>query len=231
MSYYPALLDLRGRLAVLVGGGQVAARKAASLLECGARLRIVAPELHEELKALLKKGEIEHHAHDFTSPDLDGAVLVISATDDETVNRRVAEEAEKRGIFVNVVDVPELCSFIVPAVVRRDSLLLAVSTSGASPAVARKVRQGLERDFGPEWGPYLKVMAAVRKWVLKKGRPSDENKHVFMQLADSPLFDKVALGDLAGAEAVLRQALGVEISLADLGLMPEELIIKQGAKN
>lgn len=229
--YYPALLDLHSRLTVLVGGGQVAARKAVSLMQCGARLRLVAPEVCGEMKTLLEGGEIEHLAREFQPGDLEGAVLAVSATDDEAVNRRVADEAKRRAIFVNVVDVPQLCSFIVPAVVRRGPLLLAVSTSGASPAAARKLRQDLERDFGPEWGPYLVIMAAARKWVLQKGRPSAENKRVFTDLAQSDLLSKVAEGDLAGVEAALRQALGADIGLADLGLTPHELIIKKGAEN
>ena len=229
--YYPALLDLRDRLVVLVGGGRVAARKAASLLDCGARLRLVAPEICAEIKALLPEGGIEHRAREFEPGDLQGAVLAVSATDHESVNRQVAEEAEKRGMFVNVVDVPWLCSFIVPAVVRRDALVLAVSTSGASPAAARKVRQGLEREFGPEWGPYLRIMAAARRWVIDRGRPSGENKLVFTRLADSPLLQKVAAGDLAGADVILRQALGADVSLADLGLKPSELTIDKGEES
>ena len=231
LSYYPALLDLRGRLVVLVGGGRVAARKAASLLACGARLRLVSPDICEEIKALLQEGELEHRARDFDPCDLEGAVLAVSATNDEAVNRLVADEACKRGIFVNVVDVPELCSFIVPAVVRRGPLVLAVSTSGASPAAARGVRQSLERNFGPEWGPYLSIMAAVRKRVLEMGRPSDENKRLFFRLAESPLLDKVAEKDLAGAEFIISRALGMDVSLADLGLTPEELIIEKEAEN
>ena len=226
MPYYPAFLDLSGRLAVVVGGGQVAARKSASLLRAGARLRLVAPETHAETRALMARGNIEHRARGFIPQDLEGAALVISATDDEDLNRQVAAEAEKRGILVNVVDVPELCSFIVPAVVRRGGLLLAISTSGASPAAARKVRQELEKFFGPAWAPYLNLMAAVRKRVLAQGRPALENRELFVRLTDSSLLEKVAAADAAGVEAILREVLGPGYGLADLGLSPDDLIGK-----
>ncbi|MBI5523218.1 MAG: bifunctional precorrin-2 dehydrogenase/sirohydrochlorin ferrochelatase [Desulfarculus sp.] len=222
MQYYPAFLDLRGRLAVVVGGGQVAGRKVASLLEAGAWVRLVAPELNPATAALLPHAQVEHLARAFAPADLEGAWLVISATNLEELNRAVAAEAENRRVFVNVVDVPELCSFIVPASLRRGDLCLAVSTGGAGPAVARRLREGLEGQYGPEWGDYLRLMRAARQWVKAQGRPAEANRPLFFALADSDLLRRLAAGDLAGVDEVLRGILGPECGLAALGWRQEQ---------
>jgi siroheme synthase-like protein len=122
LNYYPAYLDLRGRLALLVGGGRVAARKLASLVEAGARVRLVAPALDPDTAAQLPHPMVEERRRDFAPADLEGAWLAVCATDDEAVNRAVASAAEEQRVFVNVVDVPPLCSFIVPASLRRGEL-------------------------------------------------------------------------------------------------------------
>jgi precorrin-2 dehydrogenase/sirohydrochlorin ferrochelatase len=218
LSYYPALLDLAGKLAVVVGGGRVAGRKVASLLEAGARVRLVAPELAEETARRAGEEKVSHLARGFQPEDLDGAWLVISATDDEQLNRAVAAEAEARGVFVNVVDVPELCSFIVPAVVRRGELTLAVSTGGASPAAARRLRQRLQDQFGPEWGPYLRLMRRLRRAVIARGRPAEENRTLFYALADAGLPGLIAAGDWEGVDRRVRRVLGA--GLAELGVSP-----------
>lgn len=217
MHYYPAFLDLRGRLAVVVGGGQVAGRKVASLMEAGALVRLVAPELNPATAALLPHAQVEHLARPFAPADLEGAWLVVCATNIERLNRAVAAEAESRRVFVNVVDVPELCSFIVPASLRRGDLCLAVSTGGAGPAVARRLREGLEGRYGPEWGDYLGLMRAARQWVKAQGRSAEENRPLFFALADSNLLELLAAGDLAGVDQVLARVLGPGCNLAALG--------------
>lgn len=216
LHYYPAFLDLRGRLAVVVGGGQVAGRKVASLLEAGAKVRLVAPELNPATAALLPHPWVEHLARPFEPADLEGAWLVVSATNIEELNRAVAAEAEARRVFVNVVDVPELCSFIVPASLRRGDLCLAVSTGGAGPAVARRLREGLEAQYGPHWGPYLALMRALRQWVKAQGQSAEANRPLFFALADSNLLELVATGDQAGIQALLEGVLGPACRLEGL---------------
>lgn len=217
LQYYPAFLDLRGRLAVVVGGGQVAGRKVASLIEAGASVRLVAPELNPATAGLLPHPRVEHLARPFAPDDLEGAWLVISATNIEELNRAVAAEAEARRVFVNVVDVPELCSFIVPASLRRGDLCLAVSTGGAGPAVARRLRERLEGQYGPEWGDYLRLMRAARQWVKAQGRPAEANRPLFFALADSDLLPRLAAGDLAGVDEILTRVLGPGCNLGALG--------------
>ncbi|MGC8833742.1 MAG: precorrin-2 dehydrogenase/sirohydrochlorin ferrochelatase family protein, partial [Armatimonadota bacterium] len=129
-SYYPVFLDLRGKRVLVVGGGQVALRKVKSLLECGAEVLVVAPEAVPDLQQMARDGRIRLVSREYTEVDLEGASLVISATDSRDVNQRVSADAQARGVFVNVVDDPELCSFIVPSVMRRGELVVAVSTGG-----------------------------------------------------------------------------------------------------
>jgi siroheme synthase-like protein len=210
-------LDLRDRLAVVVGGGQVAGRKVASLVEAGASVRLVAPELNPATAALLPHAQVEHLARPFAPADMEGAWLVICATNIEQLNRAVAAEAEQRRLFVNVVDVPELCSFIVPASLRRGDLCLAVSTGGAGPAVARRLREGLEGQFGPEWADYLALMRVARQWVKDQGRPAELNRPLFFALADSDLLARLKAHDLAGVDEILARVLGPACSLAALG--------------
>lgn len=218
MPFYPALLDLKDRLVLLVGGGRVAARKLASLLEAGARVRLVSPRLCPEARELAGAPEVELRERGFLAGDLEGAWLAISATDDEALNRSVARAAEAARVFVNVVDVPPLCSFIVPAVVRRGELTLAVSTGGASPAAARRLRQSLQEQFGPEWEVYLAILRAARQKLTALGRPAAENRPLFYELVDSELMARVAAGDAAGVEEVLARVLGPGFGLRELGL-------------
>lgn len=226
MTYYPALLDLKGKLVAVIGGGRVAARKVASLLEVEAKVRLVAPRLAAETEKQAGAAGVELRQREFQPDDLDGAALVICATDNEPLNRSVAAEADKRGLFVNVVDVPPLCSFIVPAVVRRGELTLAVSTGGSSPAAARRLRERLQKDFGPAWGPYLKLMRALRKKVTALGRPAEENRPKFFALADSDLFERVAAADANGVDRIIESVLGPGFGLADLGWSPADLETK-----
>jgi len=151
MSYYPIVLKLEGRPCLVVGGGVVAERKAVSLLEAGARVRVVAPRFTPRLEALGREGVVELVPREYQGQDLQGVALVISAASRREVNAQVAQEAGERGLLVNVVDSPQECSFIVPSVVRRGGLILAISTSGLSPALARHLREKLEEEFGEEF--------------------------------------------------------------------------------
>ena len=227
MPLYPAFLDLNDRLVLVVGGGRVAARKVASLLEAGARVRLVAPELAPETRALAENQRVEHLARAFEARDLAGVWLVISATDQPEVNREVADRARDRGVFANLVEQPELGSFLVPASLSRGDLTLAVSTGGASPAAARRLRQRLEREYGPEWGPYLRLLRAIRAKVVNKADCQEGNRPIFYALVDSGLFEQVAAANPAGVEEVLAEVLGPGFTLADLGLTAEDLAGEQ----
>ncbi|MBI4665780.1 MAG: bifunctional precorrin-2 dehydrogenase/sirohydrochlorin ferrochelatase [Nitrospinae bacterium] len=205
--YYPVFLDILGKKCVIVGAGQVAARKAASLVECGAMVTIVAPAAGEAMAEMIKTGQVEWLQAPFAPEYLNGAALVIASTDDDMVNRSVYKEASERGIPVNVVDQPELCTFIVPSVVKRGDLTIAASTSGKSPAVAKRVRRALEKVFGDEWGVYLSMMGEAREILLSREADQRKREEVFNRLADSAMLDKIKSGDLAGARRVMEEIL------------------------
>lgn len=160
--YYPAMLDLAGRDVLLVGGGEVAAQKAGPLIEAGARLRVVAPDLVPALRARTEAGEAEWQPRAVRPGDTRGAAVVVCATDQREVNRQVSEEARAAGIPVNVVDDPELCTFIVPSTVRRGALQVAVSTGGRSPAFAKFMRKELEQAVGEEYGTLAAIAGHMR---------------------------------------------------------------------
>lgn len=163
MRLYPIALKLEGRTAVVVGGGSVAARKVGSLLECGARVTVVSPELCPELEERAAAGSIVVHRRGFEAADLDEAMVAIAATNITAVNEAVLAAGRARRALVNVVDVPDLCDFYVPASVKRGDLEIAINTGGSCPALSKKIRQQLDPLFGPEYGPYLELLSVMRR--------------------------------------------------------------------
>ena len=168
-DYYPAYLDITGRPAVVIGGGSVAQRKVEGLLKAGARVTVVTPEATPEVQQWARAGAIIWSQREYQAGDLEDVWLAIAATDSEPVNEAVAREAKERRVLLNVVDNPKLCTFIAPAVVEREGLTIAVSTSGKSPAVARKVKEELEQLLPPEYGLLLEVAAEVREALRREG--------------------------------------------------------------
>jgi len=153
-----------GRRCIVVGGGEVAARKVESLVAAGAQVIIVSPILTvPSLSAIVERGLATHLAREYRRGDIAGCALAYAATDDRTVHRELAAEARTLGIPLNVVDVPELCTFIAPAVAKQGALQIAISTGGASPAFAARLRRELEEQFGIEYGIALKVLHAARR--------------------------------------------------------------------
>jgi precorrin-2 dehydrogenase/sirohydrochlorin ferrochelatase len=167
--YYPAMLDLAGRAALLVGGGEVANQKAGPLIEAGATLRVVAPELVPALRARIDAGEATWEQRPVAPGDTEGCAVVVCATNNREVNKQVSEEARRAGIPVNVVDDPELCTFIVPATVRRGPLQVAVSTGGRSPAFAKFMRKELEQTVGEEYGVLAAMAGRMRDLARDAG--------------------------------------------------------------
>ncbi len=187
MRYYPVFLNLKAKLCVVIGGGKVAERKVNSLLEAGAIVKVISPELTPVLKELAETGKIFWEKREYKKGDIEGAWLVISATNNPSVQKSVYTEAEEKKIFCNVVDVPELCSFIVPSVVKRGDLQIAISTSGASPAVARRLREQLEELFGKEYEIYLKLLKNLREQILKSNWDREKKEKTLQNLALAPI--------------------------------------------
>lgn len=208
MRYYPIFLDVTDKPCIVVGGGSVAERKVSSLLNAGAKVLVISPKLTPALKRLANKKHISHRPHPYKTGDLKGAFLAYSATNDPLVNKAVFKEAKKHGIPLNVVDVPDLCNFIVPSVVERGDLLIAISTSGKSPAMAKKIRGKLEKEFGREYAVFLDIMGKVREKVLTESKESDKNKEMFEKLVNSPMLEWIRKGKKQEINKFLKKVLG-----------------------
>jgi precorrin-2 dehydrogenase/sirohydrochlorin ferrochelatase len=181
-KYYPVNLVLENKTCVVVGAGKVAERKVKRLLECGAHVTVISPEITPGLKALAEKGKIVYNNNKVTLKDLHHAYLVISATADRKLNSTVASFCRSRGILINVVDFPKECNFILPSIVRRGDLTITISTDGISPALARKIRQDMELRFGAEYAALLRIMKQIRPVALKKIKKINARKAFFQKV-------------------------------------------------
>ena len=218
MRYFPVFLNLKGKLCVVVGGGRVGERKVRSLLKAGALVKVIGPELTPSLFRLRKKRKITHLSRSYQREDLGGAFLVIAATDDRTTNERVFRQARERKVLVNVVDDPVHSSFIVPSIVEKKDLIVAISTSGRSPAMARVLRQKLEKEIGPEYNLLLKFLEILRKKILRLGWGQKENQKIFRALVKEDLLSLIKEKKFPELNRRLKTILGPGFSLKELGL-------------
>ncbi len=203
--YYPANLDIKGKRCLVAGGGKVAERKVNSLLKCGAEVSIVSPELTSRLKKLNSKGKIKFFKGEFKEKYLKDIFLVIGATDKSDVNFKVYESANKKNILVNIVDSPELCNFIVPSVVERGALTIAISTGGKSPALAKKLRKELEDRYGFEYAKFLNLMGNLRKRISAKIRDKRKREEIYKNLIDSDIIKLIRDGKDGQVKKKLRK--------------------------
>jgi len=206
MTYYPVFLDLRGRRCVVIGGGREAQRKAEGLLAAGARVTVVAPTLTARLRRRLGAGEIEWREQEYREGDLEGFELCMVATDDGAVNAQVAAEGKRRRIWVNAADDPANCDFILPALIRRGPITLAASTSGTSPALARRLREELEAYLTEEMPALAELLAEVRGELRSRGLAPDAE--VWQRAIDEELRVLLAQRKHRQAKARLLESLG-----------------------
>ena len=192
--FYPMFADLNGRRCVVVGGGLVAQRKVLALLGYGARVTVISPTLTSRLAACARRGAIRYLARQVRPADLRGAWLVYAATDEPRVNELVSRTAAARRVFANVVDKTPLCSFIAPAIFRRGALTIAISTGGASPALAKKLRRDLERTVGHGYAPMLRLLAGLRGLAKRRLPGPRERKRYFDALVRGRVFGLVRDG-------------------------------------
>jgi uroporphyrin-III C-methyltransferase/precorrin-2 dehydrogenase/sirohydrochlorin ferrochelatase len=207
MNYLPVFLRLEGRPCLVVGGGKVAARKVAMLLRAGAKISVVAPVLCDELEKLRESGRILHAGREFRDEDIDGMVLVIAATDSETVNRQVSVVAERQRIPVNVVDTPSLCSFIVPSIVDRSPVQVAVSTGGASPVLARLLRARLESFIPSAYGRLAVLVDEFRHEVKQRFTDSRQRRYFWENVLQGRVAELLFAGREQEARAALEEAI------------------------
>lgn len=209
MGYLPIFLAMDQRRCVVIGGGDVAARKVAQLLDAGASVTVVSPTLAPALAARADSRAIVYHARKWARGDLRGFDLAFAATDDVCAHREIASEAHALGVMLNVADEPALCDFIAPAVVRRGDLQIAVSTSGASPATAGRIRRELADRFGWEYAAALRLLRAARDYLRANDSDSASRGAKLAALSASDLVERMRTNDRAAVERLLTTHLGV----------------------
>jgi siroheme synthase-like protein len=202
IPFYMACLRVAGRRCLVVGGGTVGLEKVEGLLTCDASVTLVCPEAHPELQALAHEGSIEWLRRDYEPADLEGAFLVIAATDDSEVNIGLHEDAERRAMLVNVVDVPPLCNFILPAIVRSGPLAIAISTAGASPALAKRMKREISDLFGEHYARLAVLLNDARGWA-KATLPTFQERKEFFESIVNGEPDPIALLREGDERAVL----------------------------
>ncbi len=213
MKFYPVSLDVSNERCVVVGGGDVAERKVIRLLECGATVVVVGKILTPGLRAMKDDEAIEHVPDDYSEEHIEGAFLVIGATNRSEVNEKIYRDSRGRGILVNVVDEPSRCNFILPAIFRRKDLVIAVSTGGKSPAMARRLRENMEEKFGPEYGILLDIMGNLREKIIARGDTSAENKRIFESVLDSDILRHIRKEEWDKAREIFRDCTGKQMEL------------------
>ena len=193
MPVFPLFVDLKDKLCVVIGGGDVAARKIDVLLEFGAKIRVVSPGLSERLAALQQQGRIEAIKRGYAEGDLEGAFIAIAATPDSGVNEKVYEYAVKKGIFVDVADCPQKCTFIFPSIVRRGDLVVGISTSGGYPALSKNVRERIDAVLPQSYGSLLEMLKSCRRRAADEIPDRSKRKEALSRILDEMLLCEDAL--------------------------------------
>ena len=215
MAYYPIFLDLNNQNVIVVGGGEVAERKIKNLLIYGCTIYISSLHLTPHLQQLVAAKKIHHIPDESLDTYMDTAFMVIAATDDAEVNSKIASQAKKHGLLINAVDQPKDCNFIMPSIVKRGNLQIAISTAGNSPALAQKIRKNLESTFPPEYGLLTELLGIIRTRLLSQDQPSSKNKIIFQQLVDSNLLEMITHKNWDGMRATLQSILGESFPIED----------------
>lgn len=208
-KYYPVFLNIQDKKCVVVGGGNVAWRKACSLKEAGAKVVVVSPDFCPELE---KDAGIERIRQKYATGYLKGAALVVASTNDGEVNKKVYSDAIESGILVNVVDKPEFCSFIVPASVMRGDLCISISTGGASPALSRNIRECLERQFGEEYNEFTKLLSEMRRKTLSEIKDESVRRDILQRIAGLDMLEVVKEKGISEAKKKILSIISEKIS-------------------
>ncbi|PIP38237.1 MAG: siroheme synthase [Desulfobacterales bacterium CG23_combo_of_CG06-09_8_20_14_all_51_8] len=206
--FYPVNLDIKDRNCLVVGGGPVAARKVKTLMDCGAVVTVVSLEFSESFQKIAQTPRLIMLQRPYETNDLAGKFLVIGATSNESLNRQINADAERRNMLCNIADVPDICNFILPSIIRRGDLCIAVSTSGKSPAFAKKLRKDLETFFGDEYARFLLLMGAIRKKLLDTEHAPEAHKPLFKTLIEKNLLEMIQHNEKDRINQALLEVLG-----------------------
>ena len=205
MRYFPISVDLENRPVLVVGGGEVAERRIDALLECDANVTVVSPEVSERIAALAAAGDVALHRRPYDRGDTEGMMLVLTATDDPRANVAVWEEAKASGVLVNTADEPSRCDFIIPAMVRRGDLSIAISTGGKSPALAARLRQRLSEMVGPEYAKLLDALGRWRPRLEERFKDPERRKRLHYRIVDSDVLSLARDADMTALDRRLEQ--------------------------
>lgn len=216
MTLYPVNMVIEDCLCLVIGGGNVATRKVESLLPCGAFVRLISPIVSDRLAELAETGLLDWQKRDYRHGDLQGAKLVFAATSNKEVQLQIVSEANDRLIPVNAADMPEACTFQVPALFRQGDLLITVATSGSSPALAARIRKELEISYGPEYGLLVSLMAGLRDEVLRKIGSPVVHKQLFGEVLDSDILAYIRNKKWKELEILLQNILPSTIDISNL---------------
>lgn len=219
--YYPIYLDIENRNVIIIGGGEVCARKAETMMRYGARVTIVSPEFTPEIEGWARDGQLTILRKRYETSDIEDAHIVIASTDDTSVNEQVAADSRARRIPVNVVDVTPLCEFIVPAIIEKDGIQIAISTGGKSPALARTLKEDLNRAIGPEYSEVNDLLGSLRDSAKAKLPTDTDRKRFFDGIIAQGVLQMLRDGRRAEAyrvivEACERAGVGVSERVAEL---------------
>jgi precorrin-2 dehydrogenase/sirohydrochlorin ferrochelatase len=207
MKVYPVNLKIEERSCAVVGGGKVAERKVLSLLEAGAKVTVISPELSSGLTELQAGGQITWLKKDYSTGDACRYFMVVCATDSQAINNRAAVEAREAGALVNIVDTPDECDFVIPSKIVRGDLLITVSTGGKSPAFSRQLREELETRYGEEYGVYLEMLSKRRAEIKDKLPKTKDRERFWRETLNSEVLNLLRQGQLKEAEAMIKNAI------------------------
>jgi len=215
MIYYPIFLNIKDKDCLIVGGGPVGARKAATLKKYGANVRVISDRFSSGFDEL-EKLSICLEEKEYEKKDVNGMFFVFAATNDAGLNRQIKEDASLLNILCNVADAPDNSDFLLPSIVDRGDLVVAVSTSGSSPAMAKRIRKDLENYFGPEYVQFLLLMGNIRKRLLLSGSAPDENKAIFNTLIEMGVLELIQANDDTTINKILCDVLGKDYTYENL---------------
>jgi precorrin-2 dehydrogenase/sirohydrochlorin ferrochelatase len=213
VKYYPVYLDITNKRCIVVGGGDVAERKAERLLSFGARVTVIGKTLTPLLETMKRDGRIEHINADYDGAFISDAIMVIGATNREDINAQISRDGKHKGILVNIVDDPGRCDFILPSIMQQGDLSIAISTGGKSPALAKKLREDLETLYGPEYKVLLDVLGNLREKIVARGHSSDENKQLFEAVVYSDILKHIKNKNWNHVKKIIYDITGVEIEV------------------
>jgi precorrin-2 dehydrogenase/sirohydrochlorin ferrochelatase len=211
-GYFPVFLEIKDKKVVVIGGGVIAQRKIETLLEAEADIIVASKKINHQIRKYEEKGRIRIIGHEYAKNLLENVFMVIAATDDSELNHRISQDAMEKGLLINAVDQPKDCNFIFPSVLKRGDLVLAISTSGKSPALAKKLREQLEQEFGDEYEILLNIMGYLRQEIFSWNLPQHQNSLLFGQLTEGDLLKAIEEKNWDGVTEIINTTLNRDYS-------------------